>query len=210
VRLAKTTLFANRFSEGRVEKAMDGLFQQPDRSIEGQRRLKRAGEVALTIDSHVRELEWHVSERKLVMKDLKEVLEGSRLQERVKNLCSVPGVGPLTAKTFCLEIFRPERFNRPEALTSYLGLAPMVRHSGSGKAKARLRPVGQKRLRSLLIEAAWIWKRKDAYTADWYRRLFSRHGVAQKAIAALARKLAVILWRVCLERRSYRPGVVSE
>ena len=31
-------------------------------------------------------------------------------------------------------------------------------------------------------------------------------GIAQKAIAAVARKLAVILWRLYVERRSYRPA----
>ncbi|NDV17800.1 transposase, partial [Pseudodesulfovibrio sp. JC047] len=66
------------------------------------------------------------------------------------------------------------------------------------KGKGRLRPVGQRRLRSLLIEAAWIWKQKDEWARGFYNRIYSQSGVAQKAIAALARKLAALLWKLSL------------
>ena len=90
-------------------------------------------------------------------------------------------------------------------MASYLGLAPTVRHSGDKTPRGSLAPVGQKRLRSLLIEAAWIWRTKDPKTGDLYNKLLSTTGVPQKAITALARKLAIILWRLSIEQRAYRP-----
>ena len=66
--------------------------------------------------------------------------------------------------------------------------------------------MGQKRLRSLLIEAAWMWRAKDSKAGDLYNQLLSRTGVPQKAIAALARRLAIILWRLSIEQRTYRPA----
>ncbi len=45
---------------------------------------------------------------------------------------------------------------KSEAAASYLGLAPIVRHSGNKTPSGRLVPVGQTRLRSLLVEAAWM------------------------------------------------------
>ncbi|MGD9610948.1 MAG: transposase [Desulfovibrionaceae bacterium] len=51
-----------------------------------------------------------------------------------------------------LEFYRPEHFGRAEELTSSLGLGPMVSQSGESKARRHLRPVGQRRLRSLLNE----------------------------------------------------------
>ena len=113
----------------------------------------------------------------------------------MENLCTTPRVGPVIARTFRLELFRPGRLNRAEEVTSYLGLAPMVRHSGEGKPKAHIRPVGQRRLRSLLVEACWIWKRYDLYAKELYNRILTRCGSAQKAIVALALNLAVIMWR---------------
>ena len=81
-------------------------------------------------------------------------------------------------------------------MASYLGLAPVVRQSGGGKAWARIRPVGQRRLRSLLIEAAWMWKQRDPAAETFYRRILGRTGLPQKAIVAVARKLAITLWRL--------------
>ncbi|WP_369681940.1 IS110 family transposase [Malonomonas rubra] len=72
----------------------------------------------------------------------------------IRVLTTVPGLGKVVATTFHLEPFHPERFNRAEKVNSYLGFAPTVRHSGEKTPRCYLMPVGQKRLRSLLIEAA--------------------------------------------------------
>jgi transposase len=121
------------------------------------------------------------------------------------NLQTVPGVGPRVALTFLAEVFRPERFTFAGEVTSYLGLAPMVHHSGEKTPPGRLRPVGQHRLRSLLIEAAWMWKTRDPGAQAIYSRLLARNGVPQKAIVAVARRLAIILWHIALEQRPYYP-----
>jgi transposase len=105
-------------------------------------------------------------------------------------------VGEIVATTFAAEVFRPGRFRRPEEVASYLGLAPVVRQSGGGKTRAKIRPVGQRRLRSLLIEAAWMWKQRDSGAETFYRRILGRTGLPQKAIVAVARKLAITLWRL--------------
>lgn len=157
----------------------------------------------LTMESYLRELTFCQNERRQVEAQLHQLTEE---QHRKPMAClrSVPGVGPIVATSFLLEIFRPERFSRAEEVASYLGLAPMVRHSGQKTPSGRLMPVGQTRLRSLLIEAAWMWKAKDAYARELYNRILSRTGLAQKAITALAHKLAIILWRLSIEQRPYR------
>jgi transposase len=163
------------------------------------------GEAKLTLDSLLRELAWLMEERTAVEKAVARSVRSTERQQVMRCLQSVPGVGPTVAATFATELYRPERFTRAEEVTSYLGLAPMVRHSGEGKARGRLCPVGQKRLRSLLVEAAWVWRAKDPGADAIYRRLLGRSGLPQKAISALARRLAVVLWRISLERREYRP-----
>lgn len=155
----------------------------------------------LTMDSHLRELSWFKQELSEVMADLNAILQSERHKEAVKRMCSVVGVGVTVAATFRLELFRPERFNRQEEVTSYLGLAPMVRHSGDRSPRGRLVPVGQKRLRSLLVEAAWLWQGKVPEVKKLYNKLLARTGIPQKAIAAVARRLAVLLWRLSLSIR---------
>ena len=128
------------------------------------------------------------------------------LGDQIRFLTSVPGVGPITSLSFVLEIFNPGRFNRAEELAGYLGLAPVVHHSGEKAPSGRLHPVGQKYLRSLLIEAAWIWKTRDERAKLLYNRLLAKSRIPQKAICAVARRLAIIQWRIAVEKRPYYPA----
>ncbi len=151
-----------------------------------------------TRNSLLEELHYLISAQRQVDLRLRVISQEQDEARRIATMRSVPGVGEVVATTFAAEIFRPERFNNSKEVTAYLGLAPVVRQSGLSKGKGRLRPVGQRRLRSLLIEAAWIWKQRDEWAREFYNRIYSKSGVAQKAIAALARKLAALLWKLSL------------
>jgi len=159
----------------------------------------------MTLLSHVRELEYLNEELNTVMKQLRDIGRRPEHRKAVDSLKSVPGVGDVVATTFLLELFNPQRFGRAEEVASYLGLAPTVHHSGEKTPRGYLVPVGQTRLRSLLVEAAWIWRSKDEYARLQYNKLMSRTGIPQKAITALARRLSIILWRLSIEQRAYRP-----
>ena len=119
--------------------------------------------------------------------------------ERYARLTSVIGVGETVATNFLAELFSPDRFNRPEEVTSYLGLAPVVSQSGGGPARSKLRRVGQRRLRGILVEAAWQWTWRDPEAKALYNHHIAKTGIAQKAICAVARKLAIRLWRMTVE-----------
>lgn len=154
--------------------------------------------------SFVRELGFLKKERQCIEKRLSVVCRHRKEHgSQFENLQTIPGVGPITAATFMLEVFDPNRFKRAEQVASLLGLAPMVRQSGESRGRAKLRPVGQKRLRSLLIEAAWWWSRKDECAGDKYRRIVRKTNLSQKAIVAVARDLAIILWRLSIEKRAF-------
>jgi len=162
-------------------------------------------EARLTIESHLRELNFLQNELSSVTQQLDQMNAQPHRRSVIRSLVSVPGVGKVVATTFSTELFRPERFNRGDEVASYLGLAPTVRHSGEKTPRGYLVSVGQTRLRSLLIEAAWMWRTKDSYARERYNKLLCKTGVPQKAIAALARRLAIILWRLSIEQRAYRP-----
>lgn len=160
-----------------------------------------------TLQSTVRQLDWLQQERKSVEDSLEVLISEQGFGDRFQYLRSVPGVGRVVAATYLLEVFNLERFRRAEELTSYLGLAPVISQSGNSRGKASLRQVGQSRLRSLLIEAAWVFKRKDPVAGKFYNSILSRTGNFAKAICAVARKLAIIMWRVAIEGRCYRPSI---
>lgn len=152
-----------------------------------------------TLESMLSELDYFDKEKNKVSREVKKII----LPPKGDVLQSVPGVGPITSAAFRSEMIKPERFETGEQVGSFVGLAPTVRQSGESRGQSRLAPSGQGALRSLLIEAAWVLLRAGGWAADLYKRIYNRSGNCQKAITALARKLAVILWRLWLENRPY-------
>jgi len=162
----------------------------------------------LSLDSY---LEEHASILALLATITKQLAQATLEQghgEQIKNLRTIPGIGETIAHTFTAEIFRPERFERAEAICAYVGLAPIISQSGSGKERARLRPVGQRYLRSILVESAWRLIAVEASYRDFYNRIRNKTGLSQKAITAVARKLLVLVWRIAIESRPYRPASI--
>ncbi len=152
----------------------------------------------MALASMVREYLYLLSEDKLLRAEIRSATMRMH-PERFKRLTSIIGVGETAAAHFLAELFSPERFNRPEEVTSYLGLAPVVSQSGNSPARAKLRPVGQKRLRGILVEAAWQWTWRDPEAKAIYNHHIAKHGIGQKAIVAVARRLAIKLWRMAVE-----------
>ena len=154
----------------------------------------------LTELTHAREMVRHIEE------GLRELAKTPRYAEAMAYLTSHPGVGPTTAMAFLLEIFDPARFINTRQVSAYLGLAPGVRQSGERRREGPLLPAGRGDLRALLVEAAWQWIRRDAPARKVYERLRTNTGCSQKAIVAMARRMAIHLWTMAIRKESYRPA----
>ena len=126
----------------------------------------------------------------------------------IQRLCTVPGVGPITATAFVATIDTIDRFQGAHQLESYLGLVPSERSSGEKQRKGRITKAGNSRLRYLLVEAAWsiLLSRKES-TEDlraWAQRIALRCGM-KTAIVALARRLAGILYAMWRDGTTFEP-----
>ena len=155
----------------------------------------------MALASMVREYLFLLSEDKLLPAEIRTATMRMH-PDRFKRLTSIIGVGETAASHFLAELFSPERFNRAEEVTSYLGLALVVSQSGNSKARAKLRPVGQKRLRGIIVGAVRQWTWRDPEAKAIYNHHLAQHGIGQKAIVAVARKLAIKLWRMTVETPS--------
>ena len=96
---------------------------------------------------------------------LKELAEAERHRKATAVMCSVPGVGVLTAAAFRLELPEPQRFDHEGQVARMAGLAPQVRQSGETRREGGLLKSGNARLRTVLVEAAWRWVRYDEAAA---------------------------------------------
>jgi transposase len=163
----------------------------------------------LSLDSYLDEHETVLASLSKLTQQLEKVAIELGHGEQIKNLRTIPGVGVTIAHTFTCEIFRPGRFKRAEDICAYVGLAPITSHSGSSKEKAWIRPVGQRYLRSILVESAWRLIAVEASYRDFYNRIRNKTGLAQKAITAVARKLLVLIWRIAVEGRPYKTAAAN-
>jgi transposase len=116
----------------------------------------------------------------------------------VQALAGLRGIGPeFTAMLWSECLFRS--FSNRRQLAAYAGLAPTPWQSGSVQHEQGVSKSGNPRLRSTMIQLAWLWLRHQPTSelSFWFRERVKRNGGRGKktAIVALARKLLVALWK---------------
>jgi len=140
------------------------------------------------------------------MSALRKLTKSQDHTEQAARLQKIPGVGLLTVTTNLVEMPRPERFGTAEQVAKYVGLSPRLKQGGETKQSLGLTFAGNRHLRHVLIEAAWRWQRFDESAKRRYLHLKRSTGCGQKAIAGLARKLAIVMWKMRVDGTQYQPG----
>jgi transposase len=120
-------------------------------------------------------------------------------QSTVAQLMSLVGIGSRGACVLAHEIFGWRQFANRRELAGCLGVAPTPYASGDSQVEQGISKAGNRRARSMLVELAWCWLRlqPDSAISQWFNRRFARGGARMRriGIVALARRLAIALWR---------------
>lgn len=169
------------------------------------RRLELLPELRFALDVMLDELAHAKGQLKRVTERLGELAGTERHAKAAEVMRTVPGVGPVTAMSFRLELPEPARFARAGQVAKMLGLAPQVRQSSQTRREGEgLLKSASGRLRTSLAEAAWRWMACDEAAKLRYRRLAGNTGSSKEAIVAMARRLGVLLWRLSVRGEPYR------
>lgn len=121
----------------------------------------------------------------------------------VSLLCSIPSIGTTTAFTILAEVGEIKRFPTAHHLSAYLGMVPRLHQSGNHTYYGRITKLGNTYVRWALVQAAHRLVRMNI---PWAKRVFQRlsfKGGRKKAIVAVARKLAVVIYHILKEKRPY-------
>jgi transposase len=188
----------------------DGLRTWARRGIAALRGMKLSGQLRFSLDFLLADLEHYDSQLKKAEAALKSLAATKRHKRWSEALQTVGGVGPVTAMAVRTELVAPERFDNGRQVASMSGLAPLVSRSGETTREGHLLKCGNARLRKTLIEAAWRWVVQDPWAAERYGQLVRNTGDRKKAIAGMARRLVIILWRISVTGEPYRPRPVEE
>ena len=100
----------------------------------------------------------------------------------------------------------PRRFKNPRQVGNYFGLCPSESSSGESRRLGSITKHGNPRLRKLMVEMAWrivVYQPEYRAVKKWGALVRDKgHSscARKKAIVALARRLAVDLWRIATGR----------
>jgi transposase len=162
---------------------------------------KQGNFTALQVPEWMKEL---LQNSQPILLALQEKISALTLQLQVAAASKQPrGLGAMTSVIIDREIGDWNRFNNRRQIASYTGLCPSEYSSGNSRLQSCVTKHGNPRLRAALVELAWRLVRfQPSYKpiVKW-KRLLAKGALAtgpgrKKAIVAVARQLAVDLWRV--------------
>lgn len=156
----------------------------------------------------IEELESHRRRLVEILRLLRKYCKQYGIQEEVKNLRRVPGVGFVTAMTLYGELMEMSRFRSIDHLASYVGLVPSISASGERESTLGLSFRRNRYLRYLLIEGAWVAVREDPALGYVFSQLIKRM-TKQKAIIRIAKKLLNRIRYVWKHKEAYACGLIS-
>jgi transposase len=121
-----------------------------------------------------------------------------KAQEMIQQLAGLCGIGVQSATVLVREAFVRE-FANGKALGSYAGLTGTPFSSGGTEREQGIDKAGNRRLRTVMVELAWLWQRYQPGSAlvSWFRERVGGTGrrMRKVMVVALARKLLIALWR---------------
>lgn len=124
-----------------------------------------------------------------------------------QRLQTIPGFGPIVASVFHSLVGDGQAYRRGRDVSAALGLVPRQHSSGSKSVLLGISKRGDRYLRSLLVHGARSVVRQAAHKDDrlsrWINRIKAERG-HNKAVVALANKLARIGWAVLRNRDTYQ------
>ena len=113
-------------------------------------------------------------------------------------LAQLKGIGSQIAAILWSEALYRKLDNRRQ-VAAYAGLAPTPWKSGSIDHEQGVAKAGNPRLRTTMIQVAWLWTRHQPTSAlsQWFFERVARNGgrMRKSNIVALARKLLVAFWK---------------
>ena len=148
------------------------------------------GEISIELANSARAIDEQI---KMIDKKIRDHLREHGLWELAERLMEIDGAGFVTAATIIAEVGNIKRFMSGNQLASYAGLAPSTYGSGG---RVRHGKTGAGRLKRImyLFAVNHVMARGRFYR--FYRQMINRHKPKKEAYLAVARKLALLVFKV--------------
>lgn len=123
---------------------------------------------------------------------------GEKIPTPAKMLMALNGIGAESAMRVWSEgLYR--HFDNRRRVAAYAGFAPTPWQSGTIEREQGIAKSGNPRLRTTMVQLAWLWRRHqpDSLLSRWFEERVAGKGrrIRKIMITALARKLLIALWK---------------
>ena len=135
-------------------------------------------------------------QEKEIKNDIQKIVnQDSKLQQEIEDICTIPGVGILTAIIVLAETNGFELIRSKKQLTSYAGLDVREKQSGTSvKKKARISKQGNRSLRKAMHLPSLSAVKYNKSHRELYKRLVAKSGIKMKGLVAVQRKLLELIY----------------
>jgi transposase len=175
--------------------AKNQLHAEKSEAYPNPSSLARIKKLIVFLDKQEAEIK---EELKLLLK------EDPEMKQILVILCSLPGIGLLTAATVLAETNGFNLIRNKRQLASYAGLDVREKQSGTSvKGKPRISKKGNKYLRRAMHLPALTAIRHDERFKAVFVRLVSKHGIKMKAVVAVQRKLLEMMFTLFKSQTMY-------
>ena len=177
--------------------------------IEWLKKLKfTTGSAEIALKLLISEVERLRSSMLEVTREIRKLANSESYCSDMKLMTSIPGIGLVIGIAFLTQIEMISRFRNTDALAGYLGLVPNCHSSGEKENAGEMTFRGNKWLRELLIESAWMAARSDPALHLAYLNLCKRMK-PNNAIIRIARKLLNRIYYLLNNKCEYEKGIVQ-
>lgn len=152
------------------------------------------------------------SQEKEIKDDIEKMVntEGE-LKKEIDNLCTIPGIGMLTAVIVLSETNGFELIRNKRQLTSYAGLDIKEKQSGTSvKGKPKISKKGNRYLRKAMHLPSLSSVKYNASHKQLYIRLVSKSGIKMKGLIAVQRKLLELIYVIYKNRTTFKQNYEQE
>jgi transposase len=141
----------------------------------------------------------------IIMEELNALIASHpEIKRLIKLICTLPGIGTLTAAIILCETNGFDLIRNKRQLTSYAGLDVKEKQSGTSvKGKTKISKKGNRYLRKAMHMPALASIRHNERMKAVFARLVSRHGIKMKAVVAVQRKLLELIYTIYKTKKDY-------
>lgn len=164
-----------------------------------------------TLRRHKQRIKYFEKQIKEIEQEILEMVnENPEIKKRLEKICSIKGVGIITAVTILAETNGFEHIRNVRQLVCYCGYDVVVKESGTSvHSKPRISHKGNRYIRRSLHFPAITAVKYNKSLEVFYHRLYERQKIKMKSYVAVQRKLLILIYTLWKKDEYYDPHYVA-